>query len=566
MNAPSRPPLLMQRLRWTLLRNGFRTLLGQSIVRPLTIVLITLLIWGLVFAGSLDGFWFLRDDVHVPLRGEILGILLDLLFLTLGTLLVFTGGLILYGSLFTAPETAFLLSTPLPDDRVFAHKFQGATAISIWAFLLLGGPLLIAYGIACYAPWYYYALLPLFFIGFILLPAAFSAFICLMVVNLLPRARKQVIVAGVVLVVALLALWTFQLVRDAQHYKGDQEAVHQLLGHFTFGGMALTPPHWAARGIQAAARGEVGRSLFQLALVWSNGLFGYLVAAFTAERLYRRGYNRLAGGGSLRRRYGGAWMDRLLTASLPFVAERTRLLIVKDFRTFRRDPQQWAQILIFTGLVTFSITVAQRMVTPDLGWFYKNLISWFYLGVVGLLITIYTGRFVFPLLSLEGRKFWILGLLPIDRGQLLWGKFAFAATGALGIGEFLVLLSDLTLGMPWPAVVLHLLTVAVLALGLSGLASGMGAWLPNFRETDPSKIVSGFGGTMNLLVSLVFLLVVLATMAGPWHAQMAWQSAEGGEPAAWTLLPGAAVGLAVGAAAVWLPLRTGVRALRRMEF
>ena len=172
MNAPSRPPLLMQRLRWSLLRNGFRTLLGQSIVRPMTVVLITLLIWGLVFAGSLDGFRFLRDDVHVPLRGEILGILLDLLFLTLGTLLVFTGGLILYGSLFTAPETAFLLSTPLPDDHVFAHKFQGATAISIWAFLLLGGPLLIAYGIACYAPWYFYALLPLFFIGFILLPAS----------------------------------------------------------------------------------------------------------------------------------------------------------------------------------------------------------------------------------------------------------------------------------------------------------------------------------------------------------------------------------------------------------
>ena len=171
---------------------------------------------------------------------------------------------------------------------------------------------------------------------------------------------------------------------------------------------------------------------------------------------------------------------------------------------------------------------------------------------------------MFPLLSLEGRKFWILGLLPIDRGQLLWGKFAFAATGALAIGEFLVLLSDLMLGMPWTAVVLHLLTVAVLALGLSGLSVGMGAWLPNFRETDPSKIVSGFGGTMNLLVSLLFLLTVLVVMAGPWHAQAAW--AEGGEPALWTVLPGAAAGLAVGAAAVFLPLRTGVRALRRMEF
>ena len=183
------------------------------------------------------------------------------------------------------------------------------------------------------------------------------------------------------------------------------------------------------------------------------------------------------------------------------------------------------------------------------------------------MICIYTGRFVFPLLSLEGRKFWILGLLPVERGQLLWGKFAFASAGALLIGEFLVLLSDLTLGMAWPAVVLHVLTVAVLALGLSGLSVGLGACLPNFRETDPSRIVSGFGGTMNLLVSLVFLLAVLVLMAGPWHLLAGWAAAGGGaEPSPWAVLPGVAAGLAVGAAAVFVPLRMGIRALREMEF
>jgi ABC-2 type transport system permease protein len=171
---------------------------------------------------------------------------------------------------------------------------------------------------------------------------------------------------------------------------------------------------------------------------------------------------------------------------------------------------------------------------------------------------------VVPLFSLEGRKFWILGLLPIERGQLLWGKFAFASAGAVLIGEFLVLLSDLTLGMAWPAVVLHMLTTAVLAFGLSGLSVGLGACLPNFRETDPSRIVSGFGGTMNLLVSLLFLLLVLALMAGPWHALTAWGN-EGG-PAQWTVFVGQAAGAAVGAAAVILPLRMGVRALREMEF
>jgi hypothetical protein len=37
------------------------------------------------------------------------------------------------------------------------------------------------------------------------------------------------------------------------------------------------------------------------------------------------------------------------------------------------------------------------------------------LGVVGLILSTFTTRFVYPMISLEGRRFWILGLLPVHR-------------------------------------------------------------------------------------------------------------------------------------------------------
>ncbi|HVS39548.1 MAG TPA: hypothetical protein VMS17_28585 [Gemmataceae bacterium] len=565
MSRAACPPFLMQRLRWAMLRNALRTLFSRSLVRPLTVVLITLLIATLVFLGSAEGFRFLDQDAHVPLDGQIIGVLLDLLFRALGVLLLFSGGLILYGSLFTAPETTFLLATPLHDGRIFACKFQGATAVSAWAFALLGGPILVAYGVARAAPWTYYALLPPFFLSFVLLPASLAAVIVVLTVNVWPRRRITVLTLGVAVVGALGGYWVYQILHEARGGGDGQEAVNRILGHFTFSGAELAPDHWAARGLMDAAAGDVLGSLEKLGLIAITSLFGYLIAEFTARLLYRRGCDRLATGGPARRRPGGAWMDAALTAGLPFVSGRTRLLIVKDFRTFRRDPRQWAQVLIFTVLVTFSIMAGRRVFAVDIGPTYQSLVSWLHLGVVGLLICIYTGRFVFPLLSLEGRKFWILGLLPVDRGQLLWGKFAFASAGALLIGEFLVLLSDMTLEMPWPAVLLHVLTVIVLALGLSGLSVGMGACLPSFRETDPSRIVSGFGGTMNLLAGLLFLLAVLTLTAGPWHLLAASRLEDDGT-AAWAVLIGAAMGVALGAAAVVVPLRMGIRALRRMEF
>jgi ABC-2 type transport system permease protein len=561
--SPIPAPWLFSRLHWRVFRNSWRTLFGRSILRPLIALFVVAIIWAFVYTVGFGGFYLLREH-RVPLVADAIGIVLDLVFLALGVLLIFSGGLILYGGLFTSKESAFLLAGPAPDDRVFAYHFGGATGYSSWAFLLLGGPFMLAYGVVAEAPWYYYALLPLFFVGFLLLPASAGALICLLVVNFVPRRRKQVLILCIVGLVAAVAAWAAQFVLAGP--PENQEAVHKLLARFWFAHGPLAPPHWAAEGLQAAVRHKPDLALWDLALVWSNGLFAYLIAAFAARRLFRSGFNRLATGGDLRRRYGGGWMDAALTACLPFVAAPTRLLIVKDFRTFRRDPQQWAQILIVAGFLGLYVTNFRRLWVVEITWPYQNALSLLNLLIVALLVCIYNSRFVFPLLSLEGRKFWVLGLLPLDRGQLLWGKFAFALTGSLIVAEPLILLSDWVIGMPWTIAVLHAAAVAVLAAGLSGLAVGLGALLPNFRETDPSKIAAGFGGTINLLASLLFVLLAVTAMAGPWHLQMAVASEEMGSPAAWTILLGVAAGIAVGVCAVAVPLRMGVTALRKMEF
>ena len=341
-----------------------------------------------------------------------------------------------------------------------------------------------------------------------------------------------------------------------------------LLGRFEFAQSPLVPSHWVSWGLRASARGEPGKGFYYLGLVWSNGLLFYVVTAWLSRRLYRRGFNRLTTGGTLRRRYGGHRLDGVLARLLFFVDPQTRLLIVKDFRTFRREPAQSAQVLIFSGLMTLYFVNVRRLFVQEISSKYQNGISLLNLCAVALLLCTYTGRFIYPMLSLEGRKFWVLGLLPLRRERLLWGKFAFSLTASVLIAEALVLVSDLMLEMPPTAIGLHVLTVAVLAAGLSGLSVGLGACMPNFRETDPSKIAVGFGGTLNLVVGLLYLLVILALMAVPWHG-LALAAEEMAVPA-WVelLVVGgcACLGLAVGVTAVVLPLHYGARNLRDMEF
>jgi ABC-2 type transport system permease protein len=67
-------------------------------------------------------------------------------------------------------------------------------------------------------------------------------------------------------------------------------------------------------------------------------------------------------------------------------------------------------------------------------------------------------------------------------------------------------------------------------LSASGLAVGLGALFPNFKEDNPSKIVSGFGGTFCLVLSFLYIVaaVTLLALGSPWS----W-SPQAGLPTTW---------------------------------
>ena len=567
---PIHEPRLFQGLRWRLLRNQFRLLREHGQARVFTIFLCSLLIWGGLFAVSYLGFREIHLKYQIDLESRVICLIFDLMFGALTVLLLFSTAIILYSSLFSSPEAAYLLATPARDDQIFAYKFQGAVAFSSWAFILLGSPLLIAYGLVVGdgAPWYFYAVLPLFFFGFVLLPGSFGALVCLLLVNFVPRRRKELVIGLTLFLVVAIAVWLYLLFARSSHLLFDtRDWFGNLVGGLAIFQNPWMPAHWIAHGLQSAAIREPSTMAYYLAMVWANGLFLYVITAWLAKKLYRRGYNRVITGGTLRRRYGGQWLDNVLTRTLFFLDAQTRLLIVKDFRTFRRDPAQWAQILIFMGLSVLYFYNIRGFYEQDIGRAFRNGISLLNLGATGFLMCAYTGRFIFPMLSLEGRKFWILGLLPMQRDRLLWGKFAFSATGCLLISEFLVVFYNIMLTMPLHMILVHTVTIAVVALGLSGLCVGLGACMPNFRETDPSKIAVGFGGTLNLVACLLLLVVVIGLMAGPWHLILAFQADDSGVgPIPWWVWVCSGAGYLAGAAATILPLRAGARALRRMEF
>ena len=157
-------------------------------------------------------------------------------------------------------------------------------------------------------------------------------------------------------------------------------------------------------------------------------------------------------------------------------------------------------------------------------------------------------------------------MAPLGLGRVLMQKFWSACLAAASITVGLMVVSGHILKLPaWRDRLLRRAAIALMSGALCGLSVGLGALFPNFREDNPSKIVSGFGGTLCLVGSFVFIVLFVGALAFPASLPFTWSALSRSGIVAWTLAANA-VALAISLTAAILPLALARRRLKNMEF
>ena len=241
------------------------------------------------------------------------------------------------------------------------------------------------------------------------------------------------------------------------------------------------------------------------------------------------------------------------------------LIIIKDIKTLMRDPVQWTQLLIFFGLL--AIYFINIMNIPYINLqehMWQYLVSSLNLIATTLTLATFTTRFVYPQISLEGKRFWIIGMMPLKREDIFYSKLVFAICGAILITEPLVFISSYQLEVPYFILMHHLYVAFLICLGLSSIAVTLGVLYPNMREDNPSKIVSGFGGTLTLVLSLLYVLSIIVIGSLPSHLYYVLHRIKEEEFMHFqtiSIIVISAIAIITTGFSVWLGLRT----IRKME-
>lgn len=501
--------------------------------------------------------------------------LLYLLFAFLFFLLLFSNLVISYTNLFRNRETAFLLTLPIPRETIFRWKFIESTALASWAFLFLIAPLLIAFGRTNQASWYFYGFTVLLVALFIILPSAVGAFFSISLGRYLDRKSFQLALVATAALGLVAARWWLrpETVTDEMLETRVIEVLDRMLAKTRFAQFPLLPSYWLSASVLNFAEGAVRNSVFFALVLFSNSLFfGFLAVSYLGGPFYEAFSSVHSRGsilstwkwGSRKRQIDGELalgptaFERLLKL-LFFLGPDRRALVLKDIRVFWRDTTQWGQSLVIFGLLGAYIINLRHFSHQLTNPFWVDLVSFLNLGACSLNLATLTTRFVYPQFSLEGKRVWIIGMAPLGLMRVVLTKYILSTSASLAITLLLIWGSCQMLQLSWDRTIYFAYAVMIMTLTLNGLAIGLGVLYPNFKEDNPSKIVSGFGGTFCLVLSFLYILASIVALAfgAPW--------ANAGTQPLGTLLLAWSAFAVLSTLLGWVPLKLALRRVRSIE-
>ena len=560
---PSQLGLLL-RVKMRSLWNRAKQAAVDAPIRLSAAVVLIAMIWlGLYGLFSAVFYQFkqtrLEAAVAIPL-------VFNFFFVALLAMLTFSNAIISYGALFAKNESSYLLAAPLTRLDVVTLRFLESLVMASWSLIVLGLPLMFALAdmagelTGLQHPGVFYALFIAFFLGFIPIPASAGLLVAWAAARYFPRrAVRAATIAGGVLLAAFV-LWGMRSLRLGSF---EPEAwLWNFLTRMSFIQSAYLPNNWVASGIDHALNNQWPVALLYLGTTLANALFASWLTVMIVARAFDKAHDRAAAGRSRGRRPAVRASGGIAGMFFFYLPLPLRLIAAKDLRTFLRDPLQWGQLVILFGLMVMYLTnmPTLRLELSVSSW--TLIIPFLNLCAVSLILATFTCRFVFPLVSLEGQKLWLIGLLPMRRVHVLLAKFAFAMTvtvavalTAMGVAAFM-----LELKPAWTAV--HLGVTIAICFGLCGFSVGIGARLPMFHQTNVARIANGLGGTTNLLASVALVAVVLTGVGQATYRSQRLTGGDAPDLISLAYCVGSAVlSITAGAVALWI----GARHFNRIE-
>ncbi len=536
-----------------------------------------ILIWRSVFALILAvAFWlgtfFFFSEIFnylytLPVYGAILANrLLSAVFLIFFFLMILSNIIIGLSVFYASPELELLISMPLKIDSIFMDKFVHTFIYSSWVVFCFGLPLFIAYQRINGEPFSSLLLMLCLVTPFFIIPFGVAIALTVIIGRLFSAKRVRSLTIVFIAIFMGMGFLLFFFMRPQIMANPESiGAFDEYLYNLKLAVSPYLPNYWIAEGFASIVNGKLSDAFFYFLLLLSCAGSTIILCFWLAHSIYYKGWTKSQEGGGDGGKIGRYHLVPAIVGRIvPFLGRAEKALVIKDIKTFLRDPFQGADLLFLLSLVVIYLANVRHLPFNIELPFWKTLLCFVNITLVTYIMAIICIKLAFPAVSLEGKKFWLIGSSPLGRSRFLYEKFYLLFFCILILGGTLVVISNIILGVSYPVILFTLLVFITLMGGLSAISVGLGAVFPRFDLETGAEISSGFGGFLTMVISVVYMGAVIFLEG--WLVYIDFPTAlKGGGLMRLQICSVLLLLILINVAARWLPMKFGIRVFLRED-
>ncbi len=554
--------------RWQGFRNKFNRDKG-SLGKVLGALILVIGLWAVIYVVFYKSLAYFSGE---EMFGAIAATkLLSMILMTFVFVAIISNIISTFSTFYLAEDLEIIISGPTPPHKVYMARFIETLVESSWMVLLFGFPVFAAYGTVFSTGPFFYVISLVGFVSLLIIATSVAILLVLILVRTFPvrRLRDLFVLVGIIIFIGFYLL--FRMVRPEEFLNPEGFAsVMDYLSIMSEPASSTLPTTWLMYSLKPYITGFGHENVyFWMGLLVLGAIAIFRIVGHVHELGHFHGYSKAMESKGARLSKSRI-MDIISRFLLRVLEPQTARLVIKEIMLMARDWGRLSQLLLLLALIVvylYNFSVLPSLDSPALAFFFKNTMAFINIGLAGFVLSSLGVRFLFPAISGEGRAFWILKKGPIELRKVLWVKFFFYLIPMMILGLVLVIMTNKLLGLNFFMSAVSTITIGALTVGLTSLSLGMGVVYADFKEVDPNRSVTGFGGLLTMIYGGLAVAGVILLEAYPVYMVLRTEFFGGELTSAHYGVMLLCFSLALGLALFLIirPLQVGLKSIERLE-
>jgi ABC-2 type transport system permease protein len=280
------------------------------------------------------------------------------------------------------------------------------------------------------------------------------------------------------------------------------------------------PNQWVAEFLYNVARGAVMEALPHAVILFAVTMIAFGTCLVVAYRFYYKSWLvSLQVQSAALAPYDLARKHILDFRSRSLFSSQIEVLVKKEFFAFFRDASQWIHLVVMIILAgLFSVSVSN--LNLHLRVLDMQLLTYLVIFAFGgFMISSLALRFVFPMIGMEGRAFWVVRSSPVGDVKVLLVKFVLGFILVFILAEYIAISSNIPFfkmtEMRPLLLWFGIFSAFWISLATVSFDLGLGGYFANYLERNPIRAASSQGATLTFLATLFYLFILVVIVLIP---------------------------------------------------